>query len=363
MALPTQQIRFCTSADNVRIAYAVCGEGPPLVRSLQWGTHLELDWQTPVWRSWLGALTRGNTLVRYDARGCGLSDRDIVDFSSERHLEDLEAVVTACGLDRFALIGMTGGGPYAVRYATRHPEHVSHLVLYGSYLRGRIARSTTPELKDETETLLHLIELGWGRDDPSFRQLYSSQSIPDATPEQFQSFNELLRKSASAANAAKLLRVLHADDISRLAPQLQCPTLVLHPREDRRVPFEQGRALAAAIPNARFVPLDSRNHLLLEQEPAWRRLLAELEAFLPHANAATKSASDRNVQGLTAREHEVLELVAQGIANRAIGERLHMGEKTVRNNVSNIMAKLGVCTRAEAIVTAREAGFGQRKAA
>ncbi|MEO5596105.1 MAG: alpha/beta fold hydrolase [Lysobacteraceae bacterium] len=362
--LAAQQIRFCTSRDNVRIAYAVCGEGPPLVRALQWGTHLELDWQTPVWRCWLNALTRGNTLIRYDARGCGLSDRDVDDFSTERHLEDLEAVVTACGLDRFALLGMTGGGPYGVMYATRHPEQVSHLVLYGSYLRGRIARSTTPEQKDETETLLHLVELGWGRDDPSFRQLYNSQTIPGATPDQFQSFNALLRKSASAANAARLLRVLHADDISRLAPQLRCPTLVMHPREDERVPFEQGRALAAAIPNARFVPLDSRNHLLLEQEPAWRTLLAELEAFLPQASApAKKDATTRKLDGLTAREHEVLELVAQGIGNQAIGEQLHMGEKTVRNNVSNIMAKLGVRTRAEAIVTAREVGFGQRNAA
>ena len=361
MIFPAQQIRFCTSRDNVRIAYAICGEGPPLVRSLQWGTHLELDWQTPVWRSWLTALTRGNTLIRYDARGCGLSDRDVDDFSSERHAEDLEAVVKACGLQKFALIGMTGGGPYSIIYATRHPEQISHLVLYGSFLQGRIARSTTPEQKEETETLLRLIELGWARDDPSFRQLYASQTIPDATTDQFRSFNELLRKSASPANAAKLLRALHADDVSDLAPRVQCPTLVLHAREDARVPFEQGRALAAAIPNARFVPLDSRNHLLLEQEPAWRTLLAELEAFLP-ANTHSKSTARPQSDGLTPREHEVLELIAQGIDNRSIGQRLHMSEKTVRNNVSNIMSKLGVHSRSEAIVTAREAGFGQRSA-
>lgn len=360
MRFPSQQIRFCTSRDGVRIAYATCGEGPLLVRSVQWGTHLELDWQTPVWRAWLTALARNNTLIRYDCRGCGLSDRDVDDFSGERHVEDLEAVVNACGLQRFALIGMTGGGPSAVMYATRHPERVSHLVLYGSFLRGRIARSNSPELKEETEMLLRLIELGWGRDEPSFRQVYSSQTIPDATVEQFRSFNELMRKSASPGTAAKILRALHADDVSDLAPQIRCPTLVLHAREDARVPFEQGRALAAAIPDARFVPLDSGNHLLLEQEPAWRTLLAELEAFLPAANANLKNATELKISGLTSREHEVLELVAQGLGNRTIGERLHMGEKTVRNNVSNIMAKLGVRTRAEAIVAARETGFGRQ---
>jgi pimeloyl-ACP methyl ester carboxylesterase/DNA-binding CsgD family transcriptional regulator len=362
MTPPRQQIQFCTSRDDTRIAYAICGDGPPLVRALQWGTHLELDWQTPVWCSWLTALTRGNTLIRYDARGCGLSDGDVGDFSSERHLEDLEAVVNAAGLHRFALLGVTGGGPSSIRYAIHHPEQVSHLVLYGTYLRGRIARSTTPEQKEETETLLRLIEMGWERDEPSLRQLFSSQTIPEATADQFRSFNELMRKSASPSNAANLLRALHTDDISEIAPQVRCPTLVLHAREDARLPFEQGRALAAAIPNARFVPLDSRNHLILEQEPAWRTLLAELDAFLPRAKSSATNGLARKLDGLTAREHEVLDLVAQGIDNRRIAEQLHMGEKTVRNNVSNIMAKLGVRTRAEAIVTAREAGFGQASA-
>ncbi len=359
MTPPAQQIRFCTSRDKVRIAYATCGEGPPLVKALQWGTHLELDWQTPVWRAWLTALARHHTLIRYDARGCGLSDHDVEDFSLERHIEDLEAVVEASRLQRFDLLGMTGGGPVGIGYAVRHPERVSRIVLYGSYLRGKIARSSTPEEKEETEALLRLIELGWGRDEPSFRQLYSSQLIPDATVEQFRAFNELLRKSASPSNAAKLLRALHAIDVGALASQVRCPALVLHPRDDPRVPFEQGRALAAAIPNARFVPLDSRNHLLLEQEPAWTTMLAELDAFLIDSKSSTANGTERKIDGLTAREHEVLELVAQGIDNRTIGQRLHMGEKTVRNNVSNIMAKLEVRTRAEAIVTAREAGFGR----
>lgn len=357
---PPQQIRFCKSRDSVRIAYAVCGEGPPLVRALQWGTHLELDWQATVWRPWLVALTRKNTLIRYDARGCGLSDRDVRDYSLERHDEDLEAVVQACGLEQFALIGMTGGGPFGVRYAVRHQEQVSQLVLYGTYLRGRIARDTKPEQKEETETLIRLIELGWGRDEASYRQLYSYQTIPGATPDQLRSFSELLRKSATPEVAATLLRVLHLDDISALAPRVSCPTLVLHAREDMRVPFEQGRALAAAIPGARFVPLDSENHFLLEQEPAWRTLLAELDGFLPSTKVGNRSSHQRRIEGLTPREHEILELVAQGIDNRSIGERLHLSEKTIRNNVSTLLAKLGVRTRAQAIVAAREAGFGQQ---
>ena len=328
-AIPSQQIRFCTSRDGTRLAYAVCGSGPPLVRALHWGTHLELDWHTPVWRAWLNALSRGNTLIRYDSRGCGLSDREVADLSHERHLEDLDAVVQACGLERFALLGMTGGGPSAVTHAVRHPERVTHLVLYGSFLRGRIVRSTTPE--------------------------------------QFKTFNELLRRSASPANAHALLRELHKQDITALAPQVRCPTLVLHPRDDANVPFEEGRALAAAIPGARLVSLASRNHLLLEQESAWATLLAELDAFLPRAVTPAAPGLDAHdgrphLDGLTAREHQVLDLVAQGLDNQRIADTLHLSEKTVRNNVSTLLSKLGVHTRSAAIVAAREAGFGLRTA-
>ena len=366
-AIPSQQIRFCSSRDGTRLAYAVCGSGPPLVRALHWGTHLELDWLTPVWRAWLNALSRGNTLIRYDSRGCGLSDREVADLSHERHLEDLDAVVQACGLERFALLGMTGGGPSAVTHAVRHPERVTHLVLYGSFLRGRIARSITPEQMEETETRLRLIELGWGRDDTAYRQVYTTQFIPEATPEQFKTFNELLRRSASPANAHALLRELHKQDITALAPQVRCPTLVLHPRDDANVPFEEGRALAAAIPGARLVSLASRNHLLLEQESAWATLLAELDAFLPRAATPAAPGPDAHdgrphLDGLTAREHQVLDLVAQGLDNQRIADTLHLSEKTVRNNVSTLLSKLGVHTRSAAIVAAREAGFGLRTA-
>jgi pimeloyl-ACP methyl ester carboxylesterase/DNA-binding CsgD family transcriptional regulator len=353
-----QHIRFCRSSDNVRIAYATCGKGPPLVKALHFGTHLELDWRNPVWAPWLDALARDRMLIRYDPRGCGLSDTGIGDYSFERHVDDLAAVVDACGLKRFALFGMTGGGAVSVAYAARYPERVSALVLHGAFLRGRTARSTTSEEKAESETLLNLIELGWGKDDPAFRQLYSSQFLPDGTAEQFRSFNDHMRRSASPENAARLLRTLHAADVRELAPRVRCPTLVLHSREDTRVPFEEGRALAAQIPTARFVPLDSRNHLLLQQEPAWRTMLAELDAFLPTGRSRGPQRARAAFGGLTAREQEVLELVAQGADNRSIAGRLGMSEKTVRNNVSIILDKLGVPSRAQAIVRARDAGFG-----
>jgi pimeloyl-ACP methyl ester carboxylesterase/DNA-binding CsgD family transcriptional regulator len=359
MTRTAQNIRFCTSRDGVRIAYATCGEGPPLVRAGQWITHLEADWDNLVWRPWLEELSRRHALIRYDMRGCGLSDREGVEFSLERYAEDFEAVIEAVGVQRFALLGMSGGGAIAVAYAAAHADRVSHLVLYGAYTRGRIARSTTAEEHEENETLLRLIELGWGKEDPTFRQLFASQYLTDGTAEQLRSFNELMRLSASPANAVKLMRAWYTADVRALAPQIRCPTLVLHPREDLRVPFEEGRSLARLIPGARFVPLDSRNHILLEQDGAWKQLVAELEAFLPTGAKDTPPLPKTSLEGLTPREHDVLDLVARGLSNDVIGGRLGMSEKTVRNHVSAIFSKLGVNTRSEAIVNAREKGFGR----
>lgn len=355
MALPPQRIRFCTSRDGTRIAFAVTGEGPPLVKALHFASHLELEQDDPVLGPWLAELARGRTLIRYDPRGFGLSDRKVRDQSFERHFEDFAAVVDAAGFERFALIGLAAGGAVGVHYAARHPERVSHLVLYGAFLLGRLVRSTTPEEMAETETLLRLVEVGWGKDDPEFRQLYTSQYIPDGTPEQFRSFNELMRRAASPETAARYLREHHGVDLRTTAPEVRCPTLVLHAREDRRVPFAQGRALAAAIADSRFVPLDGRNHALLPHEPAWHQFAAELNAFLPTSGSAPAAAAAL-IDGVTRREHQVLELVAQGLGNAAIGERVGMSEKTVRNNVSTIFSKMGVHTRAEAIVKARQAG-------
>ncbi len=356
MHSPTS-IHFCISRDGTRIAYTAAGDGPPLVKSVHLASSLEIDADHPVLGGMLGEIGRGRTLVRYDSRGMGLSDREVHDFSLERQVEDLQAVVEAVGLSRFALMGLAGGGAVAINYAIRHPERVTRLVLYGAFIQGKIARATTPEAQAEAETLLRLVEVGWGKDDPAFRQLYTSQYVPDGSTEQFHALNELLRRMASPANASRFMRELHRSDLRALAPRLACPALVLHARGDTRVPFEQGRLLAAAISGSRFVPLDSRNHALLRGEPALAQFAVELDAFLT-APTALSILRQQSFDELTRREREVLEQLARGLDNATIGERVGMSEKTVRNNVSAILGKLDVHTRAAAIVKAREAGFG-----
>ncbi len=275
-----QQIRFCTTAEGVRVAYATIGEGPPLVKAANWLSHLEFDWRSPVWRHWTEELSRDHMLVKYDERGSGLSDWEVEDFSFDSWLHDLESVIDAVGLERVVLLGISQGGAVAIRYALRHPERVSHLILYGAYAQGWGVRSSGKFSRAEREALITLTRHGWGRDDPSYRQVFTTSFMPDATPEQANWFNDLQRISTSAENAARLMQVTRDIDITPLLPRVEVPTLVLHARGDQRAPFEQGRMLAAAIPGARFVPLDSRNHILLEHEPAWAIFLREVRTFL-----------------------------------------------------------------------------------
>lgn len=357
MAAPTQAIRFCTSQDGLRLAYATTGQGPALVRTAHFLTHLEFDLKSPVWQPWLAALSRGHRLLRYDGRGCGLSDAAPASLSLEAWVADLEAVVDAAGLQRFALLGCSQGAAVSVAYAVRHPERVSGLVLLGGYARGLLRRDPTPEQAQEARLLLELVELGWGRDNPAFRQLFTSLFIPGGTPEQMRWFNELERLSCSPAHAARTLAAFGQIDVSDLAARLACPTLVLHARGDARVPFEEGRHLAGLIPGARFVPLDSRNHVLLEHEPAFAQCFGEIQAFLDGLKppAQRPAAFAR----LTPGEQALLELLARGLDNLQISAHLGLTEKTVRNKVSAVFDKLEVATRAQAIVRAREAGFGQ----
>jgi pimeloyl-ACP methyl ester carboxylesterase/DNA-binding CsgD family transcriptional regulator len=356
-----QRIRFCTSRDGVRLGFATSGTGPTVIAAAHWISHLRLDWDNPVRRGWLSMLSRRNKLVRYDARGTGLSDRDCADFSLQRQIEDLEAVVEAAKCDRFALLGLWTGGAVAINYAVRHPERVSHLVLHACATRGRLARDPRPEQVQEAEAQLKLIELGWANENSAFRQLHTSQLMPDATAEQARAFNDLMRKTTTPANASKLLRAHWTEvDNRALGPRVTCPTLVLHAREDGRVPFEEARSLAAIIPEARFVPLESRNHILVEDEPAWQQFAGELEDFLPVASSVPTDAIAALADNLTPRERQVLELIAQGLDNRTIGTQLGISERTVRNFASAIFGKLGVSGRAQAIVRAREAGFGSK---
>ena len=357
MTTATQQIRFCLS-DGIRIAYAISGEGPPIVKAASYITHLEHDWTSPTAQPWLTALNRTHTLVRYDERGTGLSDWDVNDVSFEGWVHDLEAVVTAAGLHRFALLGISQGGSIATAYAVRHPERVSHLILHGAFARGRLRRNPTPQQVEEAETMAKLAELGWGRDNPAFRAVFTMQLLPGGTQEQHRAFNDMQRLSASPQMAARMMRTFDRLDVSELAPRVRCPTLVTHARDDGRVPFEEGRRIASMIPGARFVPLETANHIPLEGEPALAHFLREIEEFL--AIADDRGAPPlAGLSELTAREREVLERVAEGLANDEIAHDLSLSPKTVRNHVTRIFDKLQVTTRAQAIVRARDSGLGR----
>jgi pimeloyl-ACP methyl ester carboxylesterase/tetratricopeptide (TPR) repeat protein len=314
-----QQIRFCTSSDGVRIAYATVGSGPPLVKAANWLSHVEFDSNSPVWRHWIRELSRDHTYIRYDERGCGLSDWTVDEYSLDAWVRDLEAVVDTLELERFPLLGISQGGPIAVAYATRHPERVSHLILYGSYARGRSHRELSAREREERELMLRLIQVGWGQDHPAFRHVFTSLFLPDGTPEQVQWFNELQRISATPETAARICATFDSLDVRELAPRLDLPTLVLHGTGDLRIPFSEGRLLASLIPGARFVPLETRNHILLEFEPAWRRFVREVRAFLgvPDAGPSDPAARRRRVEelfdeALDLSPDERAELLARG---------------------------------------------------
>jgi pimeloyl-ACP methyl ester carboxylesterase/DNA-binding CsgD family transcriptional regulator len=350
-----QEIRFCTTPDGVRLAYAKLGAGPPVLKVGSWLTHLEFDGTSPVWIPWLTELSRNNTLLRYDPRGCGLSDRDVAQFTLDAWVRDLETVADAAGFARFTLLGMSQGGAIAIAYAARHPERVEKLVLYGAYARGVLKRGLGPRQSEELDATTKLIELGWGRENPAFRQMFTSLFLPDGTPEEVDSFNRLQQISASPESAGRMVRGYAAIDVEAQAPQVRCPTLVLHGHDDARVPFDEGRLVASLIPGARFVPLQSRNHVMLAHEPAWQSLVDELRAFL---DPASTPGAPLPFADLTQRERELLELIAQGRDNDDIARRLGVSNKTVRNHITRIFSKLQVATRAQAIVRAREAGMG-----
>ena len=275
-----QEIRFCSASDGVQLAYSMIGQGPPLMKTGNWMTHLEFDLESPVWRHLYRELARDHTLVRYDTRGNGLSDRTVENISFDHFVSDLEAVVDAAGLTRFALFGISQGCAVSIAYAVRHPERVSRLVLYGGYALGWRKRIRSEAEKEEGDALLTLMRQGWGRENPAFRQLFTSQFIPGATKEQADWYNELQRVSVSGEMAARLSSATGDVDVTPLLAQVKAPTLVMHARDDARVPFDAGRRMAAGIPGARFVPLTGRNHLFLETEPAFAQFLDQTRAFL-----------------------------------------------------------------------------------
>lgn len=352
--MASQEVRFCRSFDGSRIAYAVSGKGPPVVMLPSWLTHLEYQWRSVAWRPWLDALSSRYTLVRYDPRGCGLSDRDVDDLSFDSWVRDADAVVNAARLDRFSLMGICQGGAVAIAYAGSKPERVSNLVLYGTYARGRDRRGNIPLEPEKAKVMKEMMELGWGQDDHAFMRAFATQFQPDGGIDHLDSWCELQRQATSPSNAIRLTTIMFDIDITDAAARIACPTLVAHPQYDAVVPLEEARLLAQTIPDARFMQMNSRNHFMRPDEPEWHSFLAALYEFLPKSSDPGGAFDE-----LTEREREVLDLLARGVSNGRIAGNLGIAEKTVRNHVSNIFSKMGVESRAEAVVAARDAGYGQ----
>jgi pimeloyl-ACP methyl ester carboxylesterase/DNA-binding CsgD family transcriptional regulator len=350
-----QRIRYVHSADGTQIAWAEAGSGPLLIKASNWLTHLEYEWESPVWRHWIRFFAEHFRFIRYDERGCGMSDWNMGALAFERSVEDLESVMTAAGPhEPFALLGISQGASASIAYAVRHPERVSHLVLYGGYARGW-ARRGDARGEREYSAIVELARVSWGKDNPAFRQVFTSRFVPGATSEQMDWFNELCRRTTSPENAGDLLEMRSGIDVVPLLGQIRAPTLVVHAGGDSVAPVTEGRFLAAGIPGAQFIELESANHILLEGEPAWGRFCAAVLDFM--GLAAPEARGDQAFDALSPRERAILALLTEGLANAEIAERLTISEKTVRNHVSNVFDKLGVWTRAQAIVFARDRGF------
>ena len=352
-----QQIRFCTSFDGAQIAYAVSGDGPPVLLLPNWLTHLHYQWRSVAWRPWLEALSTRYRLIRFDLRGCGLSDRDVSDLSFDTWVRDTEALADALDLDQFSVVGVCQGGPIAVEFAARHPGRLRNLVLHGTYARGK-ARRTVPFEPEKAKLMLEMMEIGWANEDHAFLGVFASQFQPEGSLEHLRSWCELQRLATSPSNAVALTRAMFELDVQSSARRLACPALVTHCARDAAVPLEEGRLLARLIPNARFVQLDSANHFLLASEPAWAAMVGLLHEFLPPPAARAGLFAE-----LTERERDVLDFLARGLDNHQIAAHLGVSEKTVRNQVSSIFAKLCVDSRARAVVVAREAGYGGQSSA
>ena len=348
---PPQEVRFCRAPDGVRIAYARHGTGPPLVIATCWLSHLQFDWESPVWRHFVADLGEVATIFRYDERGYGLSDWEVDDFGLDARVADLEAVVDHAGLDRFALMAMAQGGPVAISYAARHPERVTRLMFYGSY--AATFRDPTPEDLELDATFEQLLKVGWARPDSVFRRVFTSLMIPGATEEQMRWLDELQRVSVSAENAVAARRQRSKENVVGLLPQLDQPTLVLHCRGDRMNDFEEGRFLASNIANSRLVPLESSNHIVLGDEPAWGVVVDEVAGFLePDRQPEPRRVVVDVAAKLSPRELDVLRLAAEGEDNDAIAERLTLSVRTIERHLHNVYTKLdlhGKSARAAAV--------------
>ncbi len=348
-----QKIQIIRAPDGVRLACARSGSGPPLVRAGTWMTHVEHDWDGPLWSHWLRFLSSRHELIRYDQRGCGLSDLEPDRVAFDAWVADLEAVVDALDLERFTLLGVSQAASVSVEYAARHPERVERLVLYGSLAAGWKYGSDSD--RKIWGALRDLAAYGWGEEHAVFRELFGRLFAPEADAEQRAWFSDMLLRTMHAANVAATIDQLRELFVIDRLKHIRCPTLVIHAERDAVIPLVAARVLVGGIPDAELVTLDSCNHILLENEPAWERFKQVFHAFLgaPDPGRTASPVHD----ALTERQQRVLGLIAEGLSNREIAERLGISEKTVRNHVSCIFDKLGVHSRARAIVLARESGL------
>ena len=295
----------------MRLAWAESGSGPVIVKAANWLTHLDQEWDSPVWRHWLAFFTEHFRFIRYDERGCGMADWDPPAYSFDAWVSDLESVIDAAApQEPFTLLGISQGASVCIAYAVRHPERVARLILYGGYARGWATRPN-PETQKEYNAIIDLIRVGWGRDNPTFRQLFTSRFIPGGTDEQLGWFNDLCLKTTSAANAAEILKTRGEIDVTALLERVTVPTLVIHARKDAVVTIAEGRLIASMIPDAQFVELDSGNHIMLDGEPAWERFQEVVLDFM----GSGKSTQDEAFASLSPREREILALISNGLGN------------------------------------------------
>jgi len=352
-----QRIAFARSKDKTTIAYALSGEGPPLVRAGTWLTHVHHDWESPIWAHWLRFMSERHTLVRYDPRGCGLSQTDVDTLTFDDWVADLEAVVDRLELESFPLFGMSQGAAVAAEYAIRHPERVTQLTLYAPLMTGWHDRSNA--FAQQWQLMEQLVLAGWGESNMAFPSMFASLFLPNSRPETRQWYAELQRKSASKQVAGRFMHLLGGLSMFSRLKEIRAPTLVIQIAREQVIDPRTVTGIAGEIPGSQFVSIDSSNHILLEDEPGWQEFKKAFAHHVPGAAAAPHRSTDarERIAQLSNREQRILGEIAKGLSNREIAESLFISEKTVRNHITSVFDKLGVSSRAQAIVMAKEAGL------